>query len=66
LGNESNHSRPINHIGIDIHKKDCVLSALNEAGERVREARIATNDREEFAEFLREVGGPCRAVIEAC
>ncbi|GDX11970.1 hypothetical protein LBMAG57_37420 [Verrucomicrobiota bacterium] len=25
----------MNYIGIDIHKKYCVLSALNEAGERM-------------------------------
>lgn len=35
------------------HEKHCVLSALNEAGERVREARIATSDRAGFAEVLR-------------
>ena len=56
----------MNYIGIDIHKKQCVLSALDEAGERMREARIGTNDRAGFAEYLRAVGGPCRAVIEAC
>ena len=56
----------MNYIGIDIHKKHCVLSALNEAGERTREGRIGTNDRAGFAEYLRAVGGPCRAVIEAC
>ena len=56
----------MNYIGIDIHKKHCVLSALDEAGERLREARIGTNDRAGFAEYLRAVGGPCRAVIEAC
>ena len=56
----------MNYIGIDIHKKQCVLSALNEAGERLREARVGTNDRAGFAEYLRAVGGPCRAVIEAC
>ena len=39
---------PSNHIGIDIHKKHGVLSALNEAGERTLEAKIATNDREWF------------------
>ena len=66
FGSESNHATSMNYIGIDIHKKYCVLSALNEAGERVREARIATNDREGFAEYLRAVGGPCKAVIEAC
>lgn len=56
----------MNYIGIDIHKKYCVLSALNEAGERTLEARIATNDRAGFAEYLRALGGPCKAVIEAC
>ena len=35
----------MNYIGIDIHKKYCVLSALNEAGERVREARGAGRDQ---------------------
>jgi transposase len=61
---ENNHT--MNYIGIDIHKKYCVLSALNEAGERTLEARIATNDRAGFEEYLRAVGGPCKAVIEAC
>ena len=56
----------MNYIGIDIHKKQCVLSALNEAGERTREAKIATNDREGFERYLLAVGGPCKAVIEAC
>ena len=56
----------MNYIGIDIHKKHCVLSALNEAGERTLEAKIATNDREGFERYLRAVGGPCKAVIEAC
>ena len=39
---QSNHT--MNYIGIDIHKKHCVLSALNEAGERTLEAKIATNE----------------------
>lgn len=56
----------MNYIGIDIHKKHCVLSALNEAGERTLETKIGTNDRTGFAEYLSTVGGPCRAVIEAC
>jgi hypothetical protein len=43
-----------------------VLSALNEAGERTLEARIATGDRAAFEEYCRSLGGPCRAVIEAC
>ena len=47
----------MNYIGIDIHKKCCVLSALNEAGERTIEARIATNDRAGFEEYLRALGG---------
>ncbi len=50
VGKESNHTTPMNYIGIDIHKKYCVLSALNEAGERTLEARIATNDRAGFEE----------------
>ena len=56
----------MNYIGIDIHKKYCVLSALNEAGERLREARIATKDRAGFEEYCRSLGGPCKAAIEAC
>lgn len=56
----------MNYVGIDIHKKQCVLSAQNEAGERVREAKIATDDRAGFEEFFRGLGGPIRAVIEAC
>ena len=47
----------MNAIGIDIHKKQCVLSALNEARERTREARIGTHDREGFEEYLRAVVG---------
>ena len=43
-----------------------MLSALNEAGERTLEVKIATNDREGFERYLRAVGGPCKAVIEAC
>ena len=56
----------MNYIGIAIHKKHCVFSALNEAGERTLETKIGTNDRAGLAEYLRAVGGPCKAVIEAC
>ena len=65
-GKERKQPHIMNYIGIDIHKKYCVLSALNEAGERTLEARIATKDRAGFAECLRALGGPCKAVLEAC
>ena len=35
----------MNYIGIDIHKKQCLLSALNEAGERTLERGQLTGDR---------------------
>ena len=43
LGKESNHTAPMNYIGIDIHKKYCVLSALNEAGERAQICLLYTS-----------------------
>jgi hypothetical protein len=65
-GGTRKETHTMNYVGIDIHKKHCVLSAQNEAGERVKEAKIGTNDRGGFEEFFRSLEGRSRAVIEAC
>lgn len=54
------------YVGIDYHKKYSVLSAMDEQGHRVREARIDGNTPDGFESFFASLGGPAKAVLEAC
>jgi hypothetical protein len=56
----------MNYVGIDIHKKYSVLCAQDEAGRRLKEARIAGNCGQAYAHFFQELEGPSKAVLEAC
>jgi transposase len=56
----------MNYVGIDIHKKYSVLSAQDERGGRLKEARIEGHSEEGYARFFRELEGPSKAVLEAC
>jgi len=56
----------MNYVGIDIHKKYSVLCALDESGGKLSEGRVDGNSLEGFAQFFAGLGGPSKAVIEAC
>src|SRR5437879_2063546 len=56
----------MNYVGIDIHKRYRVLCAQDEAGRKVKEARIEGASAEGYARFFRELEGPSKAVLEAC
>jgi len=55
----------MNYVAIDLHKRYSVASALNEQGQRTREARIDGNSAAGFAQFFHGLGGPSKVVIEA-
>ena len=56
----------MNYVGIDIHKRDSVLAAQDEEGQRLKEARIEGNSVQDYARFFQSLEGPSRAVLEAC
>ena len=56
----------MNYVGIDIHKRYSVLSAQDEQGRGLKEARIEGNSAEDYARFFQSLEGPSRAVLEAC
>lgn len=56
----------MNYVGIDIHKRYSVLCAQDEAGRKVREARIEGHEAQDYARFFRGLEGPSKAVLEAC
>lgn len=52
------------YVGVDHHKRCCQLAAVDERGVLVKEGRVPT-DREELSRFLRGLGQPCAATLEA-
>src|SRR5438093_2670473 len=56
----------MNYVGVDIHKKYSVLCAVDERGRKLREARVEGNAPFGFAQFFSGLGGPSKAVVEAC
>ena len=56
----------MNYVGIDIHKRYSVLCAQDEAGCKLKEARIEGGGVEAYARFFRALEGPSKAVLEAC
>ncbi len=56
----------MNYVGVDIHKKYSVLCAVDERGRKLREARVEGNAPFGFAQFFSGLGGPNKAVVEAC
>jgi transposase len=56
----------MNYVGIDIHKRYSVLAAQDEAGRKLKEARIEGNSVQDYARFFQSLEGPSRAVLEAC
>lgn len=50
------------YIGIDYHKKYSVANVVDEAGERILEARINGNSVEGFAQFFGQIRKPCKVV----
>jgi transposase len=56
----------MNYVGIDVHKRYSVLCALDEQGRKLKEARIDGNSASGFAQFFKGLGGPSKAVMEAC
>jgi len=53
------------YVAIDLHKRYSVASALNEQGQRTREARIEGNSAVGFAQYFKSLGEPSKVVIEA-
>ncbi len=56
----------MNYVGIDIQKRYSVLCAQDEAGQKLKEARIEGHERRDYARFFKELEGPSKAVLEAC
>ena len=56
----------MNYVGIDLHKRYSVLCAQDEAGRKLKEARIEGGCAEGYARFFRGLEGPSKAVLEAC
>ena len=56
----------MNYIGIDIHKRYSVLCAQDEAGRRLKEARIEGHEVRDYARFFQGLEGQSEAVLEAC
>src|SRR5207237_2843438 len=54
------------YVGIDIHKRYSVLSAQDERGRRLKEARVEGNLADGFVQFFHSLEGPSKAVLEAC
>jgi transposase len=55
----------MNSVAIDLHKRYSLASALNEQGQRTREAKIDGNSEAGFAAYFKSLGGPSKVVIEA-
>ena len=53
------------YVAIDLHKRYSVVSALNEQGQRTREARIDGNSAAGFAQFFKSLEDRSKVVIEA-
>lgn len=54
------------YTGIDYHKRYSVVSTMDAAGTRIREARIDQNEPAAFAAYFASLPGPSRVVVEAC
>jgi transposase len=54
------------YAGIDYHKKYSVVSTMDAAGTRIREARIDQNEPAAFAAYFASLPEPSRVVVEAC
>ena len=54
------------YTGIDYHKKYSVVSTMDAAGTRIREARIDQNEPAAFAAYFQSLPEPSRVVVEAC
>jgi hypothetical protein len=48
------------YVAINLHKRYSVVSALNEQGQRTREARIEGNSAAGFAQYFRGLGEPSK------
>lgn len=55
----------MHYVAIDLHKRYSVISALNEQGQRMREARIEGNSAAGFAQYFKSLGDRSQVVIEA-
>jgi transposase len=56
----------MNYVGIDIHKRYSVCAAQDERGRTLMEARIEGNTADGFVQYLKQLGGKSKVVIEAC
>ena len=52
----------MNYVGIDIHKKYSVLSAQDERGRRLKEARIEGDSVSGFVQFFQSLEGPSKSL----
>jgi len=56
----------MNYVGIDIHKRYSVLTAMDGRGRKLGQARIEGNSASGFAQNLKGLQGKSKVVIEAC
>jgi len=56
----------MNYVGIDIHKRYSVLTAMDGRGRKLGQARIEGNSASGFAQNLKGLKGRSKVVIEAC
>ncbi len=53
------------YVGLDVHRKLVVATALNERGEQLEQAKL-TSAPQELIDFLRRLPGHKHVAIEAC
>src|ERR1700722_13421673 len=66
LGEETERRMIMKFIGIDIHKRYSVLTAIDGRGRKLSQARIEGNEASGFVQCLTGIGGRSKVVIEAC
>lgn len=53
------------YVGLDIHRKSVVATAIDRAGEPIARRKLGSTDAE-LTEFLRTLPGPKKVALEAC
>lgn len=53
------------YVGLDVHRKSVVATAVDERGHPIRQAKFGPTDRE-LVEYLQSLPRPTRVALEAC
>ena len=53
------------HIGVDLHQRFCYVTALDASGRKLAQQSVV-NEAGSLQQWLRELPGPKRVVVEAC